>query len=66
MWQDTIVAEIRKIREAHAAQYNYDLRAIYVALKKAEEQNQRPKVSFPPKRIVREEEEKPALSVPKR
>lgn len=62
MWQDTIVAEIRKIREAHAAQYNYDLRAIYAALKKAEEQNQRLKVSFPPKRILEEKEIKPALS----
>jgi hypothetical protein len=65
MWQDPIVAEVRKIREAHAAQYNYDVRAIYVALKRAEEQSQRPKVSFPPKRIVREEV-KPALSAQKR
>jgi hypothetical protein len=62
MWQDTIVAEVRKIREAHAAQYNYDLRAIYTALKKAEEQSHRPKVSFPPKRILREEAVKPTLS----
>ncbi|GIK42272.1 MAG: hypothetical protein BroJett011_61050 [Chloroflexota bacterium] len=66
MWQDTIVAEVRKIREAHAAQYNYDLRAIYTALKKAEEQSQRPKVSFPPKRIAGAEEVKPALSGQKR
>lgn len=66
MWQDTIVAEVRKIREAHAAQYNYDLRAIYTALKKAEEQSQRPKVSFPPKRILRAEAVKPALSGQKR
>lgn len=55
MWQDPIVAEVREIREAHAAQYNYDIRAIYAALKEAEEQSQRPKVSFLPKRIVREE-----------
>jgi hypothetical protein len=61
MWQDPIVAEVRKIREAHAAQYNYDVRAIYLALKRAEEQSQHPKVSFPPKRIV-QEEGKPALS----
>ncbi len=62
MGQDTIVAEIRKIREAHAAQYNDDLWAIYEALKKIEEQSQRPKVSFPPKRILPEQETKPALS----
>lgn len=59
MWQDPIVAELQQIREAHAAQYNYDLRAIYTALKKAEEQSQRAKVSFPPKRILREEAVKP-------
>ena len=66
MWQDTIVMEVRKIREAHAAQYNYDVRAIYAALKRAEEQNQRPKVSFPPRRIAREEEGKPALAAQKK
>ena len=66
MWQDTIVAEVRKIREAHAAQYNYDLRAIYAALKKAEEQSHRPKVSFPPRRIVGKETVKPASSGQKR
>jgi hypothetical protein len=58
MWQDPIVAEVRKIREAHAAQYHYDIRAIYAALKKAEEQSQRLKVSFPPKRIERKAEVK--------
>lgn len=66
MWQDPIVAEVRKIREAHAAEYNYDLRAIYAALKKAEEQSQRPKVSFSPKRIAREEAIRSALSGQKR
>ncbi len=66
MWQDTIVAEVREIREAHAAQYNYDVRAIYAALKKAEEQNQRPKVSFPPRHIVGEEEGKPVVAAQKK
>jgi hypothetical protein len=61
MGQDTIVAEVRKIREAQAAKYNYDLRTIYKALKSAEEQSQRPKVSFPPKHIVREKAVKPTL-----
>jgi hypothetical protein len=65
MWQDPIVAEVRKVREAHAAQYNYDVRAIYAALKKAEEQSLRPKVSFPPKRILSREGVKSVLSVEK-
>ena len=32
MWEDPIVAEIRKIREEHAARFNYDLWAIYGSL----------------------------------
>jgi hypothetical protein len=32
MWQDPIVEEIRKVREAHTARFGYDLRAIYRAL----------------------------------
>ncbi len=51
MWQDPIVAEVRRAREAHAAQFNFDLRAIYRALKAREEQSQREKVSFAPKCI---------------
>lgn len=51
MWQDPIVAEIRKYREAHAAKYNYDLDAIYEALKEDEEKSDHPKASFPPRRI---------------
>ena len=27
MWQDPIVAEVRQIREAYAAQFNFDLAA---------------------------------------
>ncbi len=36
MMNDEIVDEVRAIREAHAAQFNYDLRAIYEDLKKSE------------------------------
>ena len=51
MWQDPIVAEVRHAREAHAAQFNFDLRAICRALKEQEEQSQRKKVAFAPKLI---------------
>jgi hypothetical protein len=34
MWTDPIVAEVRKVRDAHAAKYNYDLRKIFQAIKK--------------------------------
>jgi len=41
MWEDTIVEEIREIRQAHAQQYKYDLRAIFNALKAEERQSGR-------------------------
>lgn len=52
MWEDPIVNEVRKVREAHAAQFDYDLQAIYAALKEAELKSQRKKVAFSPKRIT--------------
>ena len=50
MWEDPIVAEVRKIREAHAAKFNYDLRAIYQDLKEQEKRSGRTFVSYPPRR----------------
>jgi hypothetical protein len=54
MWQDTIVAEVRAVRQAHAEKYTFDLRAIYADLKQQERNSRRKVVSFPAK---------PALSV---
>jgi hypothetical protein len=51
MWQDPIVMQVRQAREAHAAQFNFDLQAIYHALKEQEKQSQRTKISFAPRRI---------------
>jgi len=50
MWQDPIVAEIRQIRQAHAAQFEFDLKVIYEAIKEQEKQGHRKKVSFSPRR----------------
>ena len=50
MWEDPIVEEVRQVREAHAAQFGYDLRAIYQALKEEEAVSGRKYVSLPPKR----------------
>jgi len=36
MLNDEIVDEVRAIRDAHAAKFGYDLRAIYEDLKKSE------------------------------
>jgi hypothetical protein len=49
--QDPIVEEIRRIREEHAAEFNYDLGAIFADLKRLEAESGRPRVSFGPRRV---------------
>ena len=51
MWTDPIVDEIRKIREAHARKFNFDLKAIYDDLKEQEIKSGVPTVSLPVKRV---------------
>lgn len=46
MWEDPIAAEVRKIRDAHAARFNYDLKAIYQDLKQQEQASERGFVSY--------------------
>ena len=53
MWNDPIVEEVRKNRDAYAAKFNYDLQAIYNDLKKAEQKSKRKKVSFKPKKPIK-------------
>ena len=50
MCRDPIVDEVRKVREAHAARFNYDLRAIYRDLKRQEKNSGRIFVSYPPRK----------------
>ena len=50
MIEDPIVAEVRKIRDRHAAKFNYDLDAIFRDLKEKEKTSGRAYVSFPPRR----------------
>ena len=49
MWVDIIVEQTRKVREEHAAKFNFDLKAIYEDLKQQEEQSGREVVSLSPK-----------------
>ncbi len=51
MWKDAIVEEVRKIREEHAARFDYDLQAIYDDLKETERRSGRKIVSLPPNRL---------------
>lgn len=52
MLDDPIVEEIRRIRDEHAAQYNYDPQLIYQALKAQENTYPGKKVSLSPKPVV--------------
>jgi hypothetical protein len=47
---DSLLQEIRKIREAYAAEFGYDLQAIHCDLKRQEQASGRRIVSLPPRR----------------
>ena len=49
MSEDPIVAEVRRIREEHAAKYDYDLEKIVASLKDREKQSKRRLASYPPR-----------------
>jgi hypothetical protein len=46
MWQDPIIKEIHKIRQEHAAKFNFDLRAIVKYYQEQQKQSGRTIVSF--------------------
>ncbi len=50
MIEDPIIEEVRKARDEYAKQFDYDLDAICLDLKKKQEQPGKKVVSFPPKR----------------
>lgn len=45
-WTDPIVEEVRRIREAHAAQFDYDLARIFEDLQRSERESGRQVVSY--------------------
>ena len=47
---DPIVDEVRRVRDAHAAMFNYDLDAIFRDIKKQEKMSGLEFVSYPPRR----------------
>ncbi|MBI4909139.1 MAG: hypothetical protein HY820_36300 [Acidobacteria bacterium] len=49
---DPIVEEVRRIREEHAAQFNYDLDAIFADYKRIEVESGRPRVSLRRKKTI--------------
>ena len=49
MWTDRIVEELHRIREEHAARFNFDLDAIVADLRRVEAEWPGPKVAPPPR-----------------
>ncbi len=56
-WQDPIVEEVRKARDAYAKQFNYDLDAMLRDLKAKERQSGRRVVSCPSKQATTHDQE---------
>ena len=48
---DPIVDEVRRVRDAHAARFGYDLDAIFRDIKEQEKTSGRTLVSFAPSRV---------------
>ena len=49
MKNDPIVEEVRKIRDAYTARFNYDIQAIYEDIKKQEKASKKPHHCLTPK-----------------
>lgn len=52
LWTDPVVEEVRRVREAYAAEFNYDLRAICRDLKVREARGEFTTVRRAPRRPV--------------
>ncbi len=50
MYNDPIVEEIRRIRDEHAAKFNYDIHAIFEDYRRMERESGREYVTFPPRK----------------
>ena len=48
---DPIVDEVRRVRDAHAAMFDYDLDAIFRDIKEQEQKSGLKFVSYPPRRV---------------
>lgn len=57
---DPIVNEVRRVRNAHAARFNYDLDAIFRDIKEQEKKSGRKLVSFTPPRVEPNQAVRPA------
>jgi hypothetical protein len=61
---DPIVDEVRRVRDAHAAQFNYDLDAIFADIKEQEQKSGLTFISYSPRRIEPNQVPPPAGGLP--
>ena len=47
---DTLLADVHQYREAHTKEFDFNLRALFEDLVRAQKKSNRPIVSFPPKK----------------
>ena len=64
MIDDPIVEEIHKIRDEHAARFNYDLDAIFDDFEREQRESGRPLVTLPPNRISKPAGDAPSKDQP--
>jgi hypothetical protein len=50
MWNDPIVEEVRRVRDAHAKKFNYNLQAIAADLKKQQKTSKQKFVTLTPRK----------------
>ena len=62
MKEDPIVAEVRRIRQAHAARFGYDLDLIVADLKAHEQASGRPYIRWPSRRLANQKTGPPAAT----
>lgn len=49
---DSIVEEVRRVRDEHAAEFGYDVNAIVEDLRRSEAERDWPQASFAPRRVL--------------
>ena len=49
---DSVIAEVRAVRDGIAAQFNYDVGAIFERIREMQDESGREYVSYPARRIV--------------
>jgi hypothetical protein len=60
MYDDPIVEEVRRVREAHAAKFKYDLEAICRDLQRQQQESKREYVRLPARRLDLETQKEPS------